>query len=74
MKRTQYFTRPGGKGVCLWRVSGKCKIKYFGNPTQMWHDSKASLDNLTNTVNIIKVSRDQARKWYPAAFRQPFIA
>jgi len=74
MKRTRYFTRPEGSGVCLWRVGKHGHVRVFGQIDKRWGASISQLRHLKQSDSIIQVSRDQARKWYPKAFRKPFNA
>ncbi len=72
MKRTRYFTRPAGVGVCLWRVGKYGHVRVFGKIDKQWGASISQLRHLKRSDVIVQVTRDQARKWYPEAFRVPF--
>ena len=73
MKRTKYYTRSNGLGVCLWRVTVK-GVRVYGNVTKDWRSSLCSGGNLQKVSSIIQVTHEQARKWYPIAFRPAVFA
>jgi len=73
MKRVKYFTRPDGFGICLWKLQTNGRVRQYGAYTKEWSSSIVKKHNLTDKgAGVIQVSRDQARKWYPAAFRKTF--
>ncbi len=71
--RTKYFTHPNGIGVCLWRIS-KRGIRVFGRVDKRWGASASRAEHFihSKSKSFIQVTRDEARKWYPKAFTEPF--
>lgn len=79
MKRTKYFTSKNVEGndiggIRVWRMNARLKVEYFSdNGAGSWHDSAFNgssnkQDKLRKQLNHI--TRDQARKLEPKAFRK----
>jgi hypothetical protein len=74
MKRTKYFTASSKISIKVWRFKDG-EIKYFSPQRHTWDFSVYSIKDLETGKNKnhreadIRITRDQARKLEPKAFR-----
>ena len=68
MKRTKYFHNTTYPNGAIKRVNGN-KVKFFSESKKSWEPSAYTLRNLTTNPSFKRVTRDQARKIQPKAFR-----
>jgi len=74
MKRTKYFTSSLNLGIKIWRLKDD-DLRYFSPRRHTWDISCYSIRDLDAGKNKhhkeadVKITRDQARKLEPKAFR-----
>lgn len=72
MKRTKYFTNPRNTaGNRVWRLKNG-KFEYWGHTAGYWFASvfNAPKEGNLSAITFTQISRDEARKLEPVAFRK----
>jgi hypothetical protein len=68
MKRTKYFTTDVTDTIKIWRYKDG-EMRYFDDSTLCWHPSLCVCDGTNNGQGWHQITRDEARKLEPEAFR-----
>ena len=69
MKRTKYFTVKNPIIVKIWRIRNGI-VMYFSQRIQLWNQSHCDSEaEFLASTTIRQITRDQARKLEPKAFR-----